>query len=284
MNTRFGVLAYGPNPRLHVECHGAILTAMAFAPAGLEFVVLTDRPESYRWLSDSVTIEPLDTERLHRWRGPRQDRYRPKIEALRWLARDGGAHVVLADTDTLTRRPLDPLIECLDRGRFLLHRREYALAAPPRRGDRKLKSEILGRVWHGITPAATAAMWNGGIVGCAASNAVVLDEVAGVFDEMRPVSTHFAVEQLAYSVVFEARGRIEEAAPWIDHYWANRHYFGAAIERELAGALTNGLTARQAAARLRAAPIVGPLDARPGRWRRTVGRLARGLGLSDHDD
>jgi hypothetical protein len=147
-----------------------------------------------------------------------------------------------------------------------------------------LKSEILGRVWHGITPAATAAMWNGGIVGCAASNAVVLDEVAGVFDEMRPASTHFAVEQLAYSVVFEARGRIEEAAPWIDHYWANRRYFGTAIERELAGALTNGLTPRQAAARLREAPIVGPLDARPRRWRRTVDRLARGLGLSDRDD
>jgi len=283
--TRLGVVAYGAKPHRHSEAHGAVLSAMAHAPAGVEFVVLTDRPERYRWLADSVTIEHLQAATLHQWRGPTQDRYRPKIEALRWLARGSAGHVVLVDTDTLTRRDLQSMIDHLDRGTFLLHEREYAIAAPPRRGDRMLKDEIVGRTWLGITPGAQTAMWNGGVVGCPKSRLPVLDEVADVFDSMRPASRHFAIEQLAYSVVFEARGSIVEAAPWIDHYWANRAYFSRALEHELATMLMSGLKPAEAAGRWRDYPITGPLDGRATGWKRVADRLATLIGASGrHDD
>lgn len=284
MTTSFGVLAYGERPRLHAECQGAILSAMAYAPPGVQFVVLTDRPDSYRWLEDSVTIEHLPSTTLNAWRGPTGDRYRPKIEALRRLAGRGDAHVVLVDTDTLTRHELGPMLDRLDHGSFLLHRREYALSAPPRRGDRMLKHEILGRAWHGITPGAQTGMWNGGVIGCAHSRLGVLDQVAAVFDSMRPASTHFAVEQLAYSVVFEAHGRIEEAAPWIDHYWANRTFFSLAVEHALAGMVASGMTPADAAAFWREHPVTGPLDGRPTRWQRVRRRLARLVGSPGHSD
>jgi hypothetical protein len=272
--TRLGVIAYGSKPRRHTEAHGAILSAMAHAPADVQFAVLTDQPERYRWLRDSVTIEHLQSTTLRHWRGPTQDRYRPKIEALRWLARGGAANVVLVDTDTLARRDLQPMIDRLDRGTFLLHEREYALSKAPRRGDRRLKDEILGRSWLGITPGPETAMWNGGVVGCPQSKLPVLDEVADVFDRMRPASRHFAIEQLAYSVVFEARGAIEEAAPWIDHYWANRPYFSGAVERELATMLMSGMKPAEVAARWRDYPITGPLDGRATGWKRVAERLA----------
>ena len=276
--TRWGVLAYGPQPRLHIEAHGAIVSALGYASAGVEFFVLTDRPERYRWLQDSATIEHLQPATLTAWRGPSADRYRPKIEALRWLARQGDGHVVLVDTDTLVREPLGAMIERLEQGAFLLHRREYALAAPPRRGDRALKTEILGRSWNGITPGPRTAMWNGGVVGCPRSHLAALDEVADVFDRMRPASRHFAVEQLAYSVVFEARGRVEEAAPWIDHYWANRAFFSGAVERDLAEMLLSGLTPAGAAAQWRERPISGPLDGRPTRRQRMAARMSAWIG------
>ena len=282
--TRWGVLAYGAKPWRHAEAHGAILSAMAHAPADVQFVVLTDLPERYRWLSDSITIEHLDPTTLRAWRGPTQDRYRPKIEALRWLAADGRSHVVLADTDTLARRDLASLIERLERGMFLLHAREYALAAAPRRGDRKLKEEILGRTWHGITPGPATAMWNGGVIGCPRSQLAVLGDVTAVFDQMRPASQHFAIEQLAYSVVFGARGLIEEAAPWVDHYWANRRFFARAIEHDLATMLMSGLTPREAAARWRDDPVTGPLDGRPTGWRRLGRRIGGLLAGSRHRD
>jgi hypothetical protein len=282
--TRLGVLAYGSKPRRHSEAHGAIVSAMAHAPAGVEFVVLTDRPERYRWLQDSVTIEHLQSATLRAWRGPTQDRYRPKIEALRWLAGGATGHVVLVDTDTLARRDLQSMIDRLDRGTFLLHEREYALSDPPRRGDRMLKDEILGRSWGGITPGLQTSMWNGGVVGCPKAKLPVLDEVVEVFDSMRPASRHFAIEQLAYSVAFEARGAVEEAAPWIDHYWANRPFFSRAVEHELATMLMSGMKPAEAAARWRDYPVSGPLDGRPTGWQRVAERLAALIGASGRPD
>ena len=273
VQTRFGVLAYGERPRLHAECHGAMLSLMAHAPSGAEYVVMTDSPDRYRWLGDSVRIEHLSETTLEAWRGPANDRYRPKIEALRQLAGAGTANIVLVDTDTLTRRDLGPLVGELSRGRFLLYRREYPLSAPPRRGDRMLRHEILGRSWDGITPTPQTAMWNGGVIGCAREHVGVLHQVVAVFDQMRAASRHFAIEQLAYSVVFEAHGTIVEAAPWIDHYWANREFFSRAVEHEIVTLLMTAMTPREAAAHLRDHPISGPLDGRATGWRRIVKKM-----------
>ena len=64
----------------------------------------------------------------------------------------------------MVRRDLGPLADRLAAGAVFMHHREYSLAAPPRKGDRSLAHEIVGRTWHGITPDATSAMWNAGVV------------------------------------------------------------------------------------------------------------------------
>jgi hypothetical protein len=280
--TRFGVLAYGPDGRLHREAAAAILSVQAHRPATSEIVVLTDQPARYRWFGDSVTIDPLSDRVLTEWRGQRGDRYRPKIEALRRLAADAAADVLLFDVDTMARRDLAPLAARLAAGSLLLHRREYALAAPPRRGDRALKQEILGRSWQGIAPDASASMWNGGIIGSSRRHKGIFDRTLAVFDEMRDRSRHFAVEQLAYSIVFPAYGTIEEASPWFDHYWANREWFDRAIERFLSDARLKELTAADAVERLKREPITGPLDGRLPWWRAGLQRLVS--RTDGHDD
>jgi hypothetical protein len=154
-----------------------------------------------------------------------------------------------------------------------LHRREYALAEPPRKGDRSLKREILGRCWQGITPDHTAAMWNGGVIASSRRHSGIFTRTLTVFDQMRAASRHFAVEQLAYSIVFPAYAAIEEASPWFDHYWANRPGFDQAIVRFLRRARLSALSAPDAADQLRRQPIVGPLDGRGTRWQRRLRRL-----------
>ena len=270
--TRFGVLAYGPDGRLHREAAAAILSVQAHRPPASEIVVLTDQPARYRWFGGSITIDPLSDRVLTEWRGRRGDRYRPKIEALRRLA-DAAADVLLFDVDTMARRDLTPLAVQLAAGGLVLHRREYALASPPRRGDRALKQEILGRSWQGIAPDASAAMWNGGVIGSSRRHTGIFDRTLAVFDEMRDRSRHFAVEQLAYSIVFPAYGTIEEALPWFDHYWANREWFDRAIERFLSDARVRELTVAAAAERLKHEPITGPLDGRVSWWRARLQRL-----------
>jgi hypothetical protein len=279
--TRFGVLAYGPDGRLHREAAAAILSVQAHRPPASEIVVLTDQPARYRWFGDSITVDTLSDRVLTEWQGRRRDRYRPKIEALRRLA-DAAADVLLFDVDTMARRDLAPLAVQLADGGLVLYRREYALASPPHRGDRPLKQEILGRSWQGIVPDGSASMWNGGIIGSSRRHTGIFDRTLAVFDEMRDRSRHFAVEQLAYSIVFPAYGTIEEASPWFDHYWANRDWFDRAIERFLSDARLKELTVTAAAERLKHEPIAGPLDGRVSWWRSRLQRLL--VRPHGHDD
>jgi hypothetical protein len=279
---RFGLLAYGPSGRLHRDAVVALLTVLAHRPTDSEIVVLTDRPDLYRWFGDTITVDPLTDAVLTGWRGPTGDRYRPKIEALRRLA-DGTADVALIDADTMARRDLTPFAERLAAGAVMLHRREYALAAPPRKGDRSLPREILGRTWQGITPPRDASMWNGGIVASSRRHHGIFDRTLAVFDEMRVASRHFAVEQLTYSIVFPAYGPIEEAAPWFDHYWANRPWFDRAAERFLSRALLEGQTPLDASQRLKHHPIVGELDARVPWWMTRLRGLVSAAECDDDD-
>jgi hypothetical protein len=269
---RFAVLAYGADPRLHREAVTSLLTIRQFAPAGAEVLVFTDQPSLFAWLASEVGIERLSAEVIKQWRGPANDRFRPKIETLRHLTADG-SHALLADSDTMARASLAPLADHLRGGGFILHEREYSIAAPPRRGDRSLAREILHRRWGGIVADAHTWMWNGGVIGVSGHHRGVVDRTLDAFDQMRTASKHFALEQLAYSIVFPAYGPIRAASDCFIHYWANRAWFDRRIDRFLAMALLHGLTARSAGEALRAQPIEGALDGRPSSWQRRVKRL-----------
>jgi hypothetical protein len=273
MRTRFGVLAYGPRGGLHREAAMALLTIQAHAPPGSEIVLMTDRPGHYRWFANSITIDPLTPAIVRSWRGPFDDQFRPSLEALRRLAEDGAADVVLADTDTMARGDLAPLAGRLAAGAVFMHHREYDLGAPPRKGDRSLAHEIVGHSWAGITPGPTCSMWNAGIVASSRRHAGIFDRTLAVFDAIRPATRYFAVDQLACSIVLSACAPIEPAAPWFDHYWGNRPWFARASEKFLSRALLETLTPAAAADRLRSEPIVGALDARAPWWLRRLRRL-----------
>jgi hypothetical protein len=279
--TRFGVLAYGPRGRFHREAALALLTLQVHAPAESEFVVLTDHPQLYEWFGSSVIVDRLSAATIAAWRGPLDDPFRPKVEALKRLAADRAADVVLADTDTMARRDLTAFADRLAAGALFMHRREYGLAAPPRKGDRSLRHEIAGRTFQGIVAGPGSAMWNGGIVASSRRHDGIFDKTLAAFDELRTATKHFAVEQLAYSIVFPAYGPIEEAAPWFDHYWANRDAFDRAIERFLSVARLGNLTPADAREALRRQPIVGPLERRAPWWAKPLGKL---LSRREPDD
>ena len=270
---RFGVLAYGPRTELTGEAATALLTIQAYAPAGSEIVLLTDRPEHYRWLGADITIDRLSADTIRKWRGRHDDPFRPSLEALRQLSADGAADVVLADTDTMVRGDLSPMTYRLAAGAVFMHRREYALGAPPRKNDRHLAKEIVGRTWQGITPGPSAAMWNAGVVASSRRHTGIFDRTLAVYDEMKPVTKYFAVDQLACSIVLAEYAPLEAAEPWFDHYWANRLWYDAAIARFLSDVLLEGLTASAARDRLKAHPIVGALDGRVPWWFRRLRKM-----------
>jgi hypothetical protein len=259
----------------------SLLSLQAHAPPGSEIVVLTDRPDHYRWFANSITIDRLTAATVRAWRGPCDDQFRPSLEALRRLAEDSAADVVLADTDTLARKDLAPMAARLAAGAVFMHRREYALGSPPRKGDRPLAREVVGRTWQGITPDGSTSMWNAGIVASSRRHAGIFERTLAVFDEIRPVTRYFAVDQLACSIVLAAYAPIEEAALWFDHYWGNRPWFNQASDRFLSRVLLEGLTPLAAAERLKKQPLAGKLDARAPWW---LTKLRRMISPSVPDD
>jgi hypothetical protein len=278
---RFGMLAYGRRTRLHREAAVALLTIQAYAPPASELILFTDRPDLYRWLGSSITVDTLTQDAVREWRGARDDPFRPSLEALRRLAHDGAADVVLPDADTMARRDLGPFADRLAAGALFLHHREYALAAPPRKGDRPLAREIVGRTWAGVTPGESSAMWNAGVVAASRRYPKIFEHTLAVFDEIRPVSRYFAVDQLACSIVFPTYAPIDAAEPWFDHYWGNRPWFDRAAEQFLSRMLLEGLNPGDAADRLKRHPITGPLDSRPPWW---LARLRRRVAPAEPDD
>ncbi|MES1254105.1 MAG: hypothetical protein ABUS56_00740, partial [Acidobacteriota bacterium] len=82
-------------------------------------------------------------------------------------------------------------------------------------------------------------------------------------------------------VAIDAGKVLAEAAPWFDHYWANRAWFDRRIERFLGDVLLGGVVPKAAAAHLRDHPIVGPLDGRRPWW---VTRLQRLITRPEPDD
>ena len=271
---RAGVLAYGSDLRMHREATVALLTLRQYAPPSADVVVFTDCPASYRWLGTHVAVEHLTATTLREWRGAADDRFRPKIQALRRL-HAGGVDALLLDTDTMVRRSLEPLVTHLDAGGYVLHQREYRISSPPRRGDRSLRHEIADRTWAGVKADKDTWMWNGGVIGASGRHPEVMDRALTAFDEMKQASRHFALEQLAYSIVFPAFGEVRAATEYVDHYWANRAWFDRRIDRFLSDVLMEALTPDAAGARLREQPIVGPLDGRLSSWQRRIRRVLR---------
>jgi hypothetical protein len=86
---------------------------------------------------------------------------------------------------------------------------------------------------------------------------------------------HFAAEQLAEGLVFSRSGRLRAAEPWFNHYWGNRSGYDAEIARRLSDAFLEGLSATDAAAAYRRAPIELPPEVRATRTQKLRRWLAR---------
>ena len=149
-------------------------------------------------------------------------------------------------------------------------------AAPERRSVARARDRRADLA-AGLRRTRTASMWNAGVVASSRRHAGIFDRTLAVFDEIRPVTRYFAVDQLACSIVLAAYAPIEEAAPWFDHYWGkpsmvqSRHRaVSEPRAARRADAARRQRSAEEAAHRRRARRV-----ARRGGWRGCAGSSHR---------
>jgi hypothetical protein len=272
--TRYALFVFGDHIATHCQAWLALLTTMAHAGQPAEFVVLTDHPALYAWFGSRVSALPVTEATMREWRGSSGFFWRMKIQAVRYAASLGPAHVVYLDSDILARQPLAPLSAALAAGAVFMHEREFALGTSRRRGHRQLARQLVGTSSAGVTVTADTAMWNAGVVAVGAAHHGLLDQTLERCDAFCRSGTHTLLEQLAFSVSLSTTGRLGPASAWFDHYWGNKPGFQHAITAQLAELQVRGMHVEQAIAFVAAHPIQRPLMVRRRWWNRYFAGLA----------
>jgi hypothetical protein len=268
------LLAVGDNPELYQQAHGACLSLLAHAPSHSEIVVFTTRPDRFRWLASKIRIEEIQQEQLRAWRGPRDYFFRAKFEAVRRAASLGPCHLVLLDADILVTRSLEPLIAAFDCGACIMHAPEKTLQE--RKGTREALQLAFGRCFAETPIGARTMVFNSGVVGIPANRRDLLERALRCNDALLDAGLrYFAVEQVAWSAVLGASGKLEFASPFIVHYWGNKREFLKAVNQVLADALMSGWTPDEAGAHLTERPFDFPLRVKDRWWHRPLARLLR---------
>jgi hypothetical protein len=269
---RYVTLAYGEAPGVYRQSLMLLLSLVAHAPEPYEFIVATDRPECYAWFGTRVEIEYLDVNRLEAWRGARPFSMRQKLELARaatptpesGLSRTPSAATVLLDADVLAVKPLGPFVDRLRAGDLFMHKKEYVLSESRRRGNQQLWSALRSIRQFEFKPED--AMWNSGVLAIPTADRPLLDRSIELYDQLGEAGVrHFATEQLVEGVILGRTGRLRPADEWFAHYWGNKAGYDVEIARRLADAFIEGMSVRDAAARLRENPIDLPVEVRPGR-------------------
>ncbi len=271
--TRFVLFAFGEELAAYTQAHLALLTTMANAPAGCEFVVVTTHPRHFHWFDGRLRLVVIDNAQLTAWKGPSGFFWRTKIEAIRHAAALGPAHIVYLDSDVLATAPLADLCAGLAQGRVYMHQREFTLGGTRRRGHRPLR-QLIPRTHVGTTVSLDTEMWNAGVVAVGAAQHGLLDRALALCDSFIADGQHTLHEQFAFSVALAGTGALHAAEPWILHYWGNKPGFQEAINAQLAAIWIRQLNVDQAIAFVQANPIRRPVSVRRRWWNRWFKGLA----------
>ena len=268
MLTRFTTMAIGDKPIYAIRTMYAMLSVLAHLPpdAQAEVTIVTDFPRRFDWVADTIRIIEVDAATVQKWKGPADYFFRCEIGVLQHLATLGEANLAYLDSDIIARRDLGDFLAGLARGSLYMHVYECDVANSGRAGLKDLYHQIRGKTAAGIAIGNPCHMWNAGVMCVPWADRGLVDRVADFTDGMMSQGvTHWLIEQLAYGQVFLTSGRLQASDHWLDHWWANKPGYDAAITDFLLEARLQGWSARETAARIKAEPITIPLRVRK-RW------------------
>ena len=291
-------LTFGDNTDNHQQ---AVFAALSFMrdPHIRRVLVVTDRPDFYRWLSGTarnapsiddgggdasgkpgmapVETLPITAETLTAWQGPQQFFWRIKIQAVAMAVRQyPGQHLLYVDSDTFLAGSLADMVRQLDAGAAYMHCFEDCLGDRNSRTLTRTRRALAGRTLEGITLSGRHEMWNAGVIGLPASTAAErVAQALQLCDAMCATDCpRRLIEQFAFSLALQ-QGTLHPCQDVIGHYWGNKPAWNRLIAGFLAEARLKDETVAQAVARMGQVDWRAlPLEHRQRRW---VLRLKAGI-------
>ena len=226
-------LVFGENVQNHFQANFSILTFLRQGPHFFKrIVVVTDAPAFYQHLREAVTVLPIDDATLEDWQGEHKFFWRAKIKAIEVVGeQQPDIPLIYLDSDTLLHGPLVEMSKLLTAGTAFMHEKEGCLAALTSKTDRRMWQQVQGHRFGGVTITKEHAMWNAGVVAIPAQRrreaiSLALSICDGMSDQQ---VTPRLIEQFALSVALSEIYAMQEARPYIGHYWSTKKEWNESI-------------------------------------------------------
>ncbi|WP_205504479.1 hypothetical protein [Rufibacter psychrotolerans] len=251
MNLLF--LTFGPNIKNHYQANFAILSFLPYLPEGHRICVYTDYPQFYQHLHERVTTIAVTKEQFTDWEGPHRFFWRVKIKAIEHLIQQFPTQPVMyLDSDVFLYRNPQELSQQLAAGKAFMHVCEGKLSELRSKTEKRMWQQVKGMDFGRFKLAEHHHMWNAGVVMVPAQkNQEAISLALQVCDTLcaRHVTPRL-IEQFALSVALEETYGLQEAKPWIAHYWGNKDEWNERISQFFLESYLQGLTLAQDIARV----------------------------------
>jgi hypothetical protein len=217
-------LAYGSDDLL-AEAVYSLLSYFKVAKSPAQILIYTDSPASFKQvLGDrpNIAYPPVTPAQWQSWRGSSNKVYLLKQGVLGHAAQHYPGNLLFVDTDTIWEADPAPLFEKIENGQYVMHVSEGRLAVGnvlSRKVYKHLKGHVftVGTQQYSVTE--NTVLYNSGVIGIASTMAKRLPEVVALADQLYATYNKHMMEQLAFSLWFEADSLVAEAAPYLVHYW-----------------------------------------------------------------
>ncbi|RZK44430.1 MAG: hypothetical protein EOO61_03805 [Hymenobacter sp.] len=186
-------------------------------------LVYTDEAKYFQQILGEVSgvkyIE-ITAAQLRVWRGDIDFVHRIKVELLRHALTRFGGNILYLDSDTYFLKDDTSLFQAIQSGQHFMHVQEGVLSQ-----TKVLLHQNLYRFlrmhfapeWADVS--SSTAMYNAGAIGLNEQNIYLVDKVLHLTDTLYKQSPSHVVEQFAFSYCLQQAELVNEAIPYILHYW-----------------------------------------------------------------
>lgn len=218
-------LIFGNNFNNYLQAYASIFSFKAKNSDLKTVNVITDHPEWFEHIKDSVVVIPLSEEQLIAWKGPYNYFWRAKIKAIETLSKQyQNEPIVYLDTDTFLYTNTEKMVGTLRNNVALMHLNEGLIKNDKTKTVKKMYKQTQALHDSSVDNLHNHEMWNAGVV--ASPNTkngeefVLALEICDFLCKNKV--TDRLLEQFSLSVALKTTYGLEECQNSIAHYWSNK--------------------------------------------------------------
>lgn len=218
------LLTFGEKLETHYQAAFSILSFLRDKEIE-RIVMVTDRPDFYRFLGTKIDILPVNNEILREWQQPYQFFWRVKIKALEEIARKyPNDDLLYVDSDTFLATNLQEISQKLTQGETFMHIFEKMISNAESNTLKNMYQHLNNHSFSGVKIHQNSQMWNAGVIALPNQKASEIIELSlNVCDEMcKTACTRRLIEQFAFSVSLKHLSTLNPCDHIIGHYWGNK--------------------------------------------------------------